>query len=113
MSSLNPEYEQFAKDIEALIASINEKLRKLTLTDVELSQLAAEMDFFEQLKSEGFENVVNKYFNNYDEVLLNIATQAQARGVDFASVNIDALVQIKDLDKEYLIKKCLRLVQSL
>ena len=104
MSSLNPEYEQFAKEIESLITSINEKLRKLTLTDVELSQLAAEMDFFEQLKSEGFENVVNKYFNNYDEVLLNIATQAQARGVDFASVNVDALIHIKDLDKEYLLR---------
>lgn len=104
MSTLNPEYAKFEKEIIALIAKINSQLKQLTLTDVEIAKLAAEIDFFKELKAQGFEKIVNQYFDNYDKALVEILKLANARGVDFASVNTNALLQIKELDQEYLLR---------
>ncbi len=46
MAEFNPEYEVFKKEAEGLIAELVKKLEQSNFTNVELAQLAAEIDFF-------------------------------------------------------------------
>jgi len=105
MPDLNPEYAQFQTEIEAMIQELLTTLKKTKFTDVELAQLAAEINFFDELKGLGFEETVEKYLGSYEIKFAEIIQKAQTAGVDFAGVNTELLLRIQTLDKEYLLGK--------
>ena len=103
MPEINPQYLQFQTDLETLLKELIDKIKRANLTDVELAQVAAEIDFMEGLRELGFDELVDKYFANYEAEILKIASDAKARGVDFANVNTKALEYVTLMDKEYLL----------
>ena len=104
MPELNPQLEQFKKELDDLVRQLSERIKKGGFSRVELAQIVAQVDFLEELNNLGFEEIVNKYFNGYDDVLAGIIKTAEQQGVRFAGVNLDALMSIKELDKKYLLK---------
>ena len=106
MPELNPEFAKFQKELETLLKELTNRLTGAGLTKVQLAQIAAEVDFFQELKSFGFEDLVNKYFNGYDKIITQRIKEAADRGVAGAlNVNVDVLLQIKDLETEHLLKR--------
>jgi hypothetical protein len=103
MPEINPTFAQFQTDLETLLKELIDKIKRANLTDVELAQVAAEIDFMEGLRELGFDELVDKYFANYEAEILKIASDAKARGVDFANVNTKALEYVTLMDKEYLL----------
>ena len=51
MPELNPEFAKFQKELETLLKELTNQLTGAGLTKVQLAQIAAEVDFFEELKS--------------------------------------------------------------
>ena len=106
MPELNPEFAKFQKELETLLKELTNQLTRAGLTKVQLAQIAAEVDFFQELKSFGFEDLVNKYFNGYDKIITQRINEAAAQGVKgLANVNIDSLLQIKELETQHLLKR--------
>ena len=103
MPDINPNFAAFQKEIETLLQELTNQLKRANLTKTQLAQIAAEIDFFQELKSLGFEELVNKYFNNYDLEIARIIQQAKDNGVNFANVNLQRLELIRELDKAYLL----------
>lgn len=105
MPELNPQYAQFKKEIEQMLAELVRTLERGKPTQIQLAQIAAEIDFFEQLKGLGYEQTVDKYLGSYETVLSDLLVTARKQGVDFAGINLGQLELIKELDKKYLLGK--------
>ena len=106
MPELNPEFAKVQKELETLLKELTNQLTRAGLTKVQLAQIAAEVDFFQELKSFGFEDLVNKYFNGYDKIITQRINEAAAQGVKgLANVDIDSLLQIKELETQHLLKR--------
>jgi len=103
MPELNPELAQFEKDVEAVLKQLMAKLKGSKFSKAELSQLAAEFDSLAELKALGFDEIVEKYFANYETVYADIIKKA--KGVKLAGINTGLLERIIELDKEYLLGK--------
>jgi hypothetical protein len=95
--------EQFLKDIELieqqLIKRIEIALKRGYFSDVELSQISAELDFYQELNNLGYASKLEQYFENFDNLLLEINKQAQARGLagitGVAARDLDTLIRVK------------------
>lgn len=93
----------FLSDIEgiesSLIKRIETALKRGFFTDVELAQLISELDFFQELNNLGYSSKLEEYFDNFDQILLDINKQAQSRGLagitGVAARDLDALIQVK------------------
>ena len=106
MPELNPQYIQFEKDVKALLEELTSKIRQGGFSDVELAQLASEIDFFEELRNLGFEDLIDEYFDNYDIEIAKILEQAERRGIrNLTNIDIRSLEIVRELDKEYLLGK--------
>jgi len=105
MPDLNPQYAQFQKEIEAMIKELLTTLKKTKFSDMELAQLAAEINFFDEIKKLGFEDIVEKYLGTYETKFAELLATAKTAGVDFAKINTELLERITILDKEYLLGK--------
>ena len=105
MPDLNPEYAQFQKEIEAMIKELLATLKRGNFSQMELAQLAAEINFFDEIKGLGFEEVVEKYLGTYETKFAEIIAKAKTAGVDFARVNTELLLRIQTLDRNYLLGK--------
>ena len=103
MPELNPQYAQFEKDVDSVLSDLLSRIKQGNFSKVQLAQIASEIDFLNELRAAGFEDVVNKYFNNYDKVLNDILNQAEKLGVRNI-VGVQDLLVIKELDKEYLLR---------
>ena len=104
MPELNPLYAEFQKEIEKLLQELLDKIKRGNFTDVELAQIASEIDFFEEIENLGFREIVEKYFDNYDIQIEKILTEAQKRGVrDLTNINVQQLEFVKLLDTNYLL----------
>lgn len=103
---MNP--EQFLNDIERienqLIQRIKTGLSK-GFTNVELAELSAQIDFFEELKRLGYTESLSKYIEGYDEIAKNILETARSRGVNLATVNYQDLEILKLVKAEELLGK--------
>ena len=105
MPELNPQYAQFQKEIEQLLKELNEMLKRSNFTQVELAQLAAEIDFFEELRNLGFDELVTKYFNGYDKIIEEKLAQAERLNIKgLTGVDVNSLQLIRDLDTAYLLR---------
>jgi len=105
MPDLNPEYVQFQKEIEAMIKELLTTLKRGNFSQMELAQLSAEINFFEEIKKLGYEQTVNKYFAGYENILSEVLDQAKDSGVDFFGINTDLLEMVQELDEEFLLGK--------
>ena len=99
MPDYNPEYLQFQTEIEALIKELLTTLKKTKFSDMELAQLAAEINFFGEIKKLGFEDIVEKYLGTYDAKFAELLATAKTAGVDFARINTELLERITVLIK--------------
>lgn len=103
-------------DYENIISYFNDDLNKIEIdlikriqatlksgaSDIELAQLYAEINLYNELTDLGFESSLNKYFDNYDEIAAQIISDARSKGVNLTGVNAAELDLIKGLDYEYL-----------
>ena len=95
--------EQFLADLDKiesdLIKRIEIALKRGYFTDVELSQILSELDFYQELNNLGYSTKLEKYFENFDQILLDINKQAQARGLagitGVAARDLDTLINVK------------------
>lgn len=95
--------EELTKAIEnlqnTLIKRIEKGLSSGYFSDVELAQLVSEIDFFEELKSLGYDNLLDKYFEEYEKIVLNLREQAKNRGVENISGaslrDLDSLIDVR------------------
>ena len=95
--------EILLKDLEKieadLIKRIEAALKAGYFTDVELSQLVAELDLYQELNNLGYASKLEKYFDNFDEIFLAINEQAKQRGLagitGVAARDLDTLIQVK------------------
>ena len=105
MPQYNPATEQFFNDIESLLQGLIDRLKEGNLSEVDLARLTSEIDFFEELRKEGLDGIVDKYFNGYDDIIADKIREAQRLGVrNLVSVNIDALEQLRELDTELFLR---------
>jgi len=106
MPELNPQFAAFQGEIETLLKELTNLLNRGNLTKVQLAQISAEIDFFGVLKGLGFEELVNKYYNGYDKIIAQRIKEAAAQGVKgLVNVDIDSLLQIKELETQHLLKR--------
>lgn len=104
MPEINPTYSQFQKEVETLLQELITQLKNANLTKAQLARIASEIDFFEELRSHGFEKLVDKYFSNYNKEIFAVINEAKNQGVrDLTNVNLQALESIATFDKEYLL----------
>ena len=95
--------QELLKDLEKieadLIKRIEAALKIGYFTDVELTQLVAELDFYQELNNLGYASKLEKYFDNFDEIFLAINEQAKQRGLagitGVAARDLDTLIQVK------------------
>jgi len=50
MPELNPEFAKFQKELKTLLKELTNQLTRAGLTKVQLAQIAAEVDFFQDLQ---------------------------------------------------------------
>ena len=98
-------YKDFSKEVEEMISQLTQRLKRGGFSRTELAQLSAEINFFEELRGLGFEELVDEYFSNYDKVITDVLKKAKLNGVDIAAVNTEQLLLVKELDKDFLLKK--------
>jgi hypothetical protein len=105
MPELNPQFAQFQKELETLLDELIKRIKQVGGTKTNLARIASEIDFFEELKSLGFEDLVDKYFSEYDKIIAKKIKEAKQQGVTgLVNVDIDSLEQIRDLETQHLIK---------
>jgi len=82
-----------------LIKRIETALKRGYFTDVELSQIKAELDLYQELNNLGYAQRLDKYFNNFDDILLKINEQAKLKGLagitGVAARDLDTLILVK------------------
>ena len=103
MPELNQQLAQFEKEVEVILRQLVVKLQKSDLTQTQLAQIAAEFDSLEELRALGFNQIVDKYFTNYETIYADLIKKA--KGVNLAGINTGLIERIQILDKEYLLGK--------
>lgn len=102
--------DNFLSDIESaqkkLINKIELALKKGYFTDVELAQLSAEIDFYDELVKGGYSEGLEKYLTGYEEIAERIFNEARLRGVSgITSVSLADLDTLIDIKGEELLGK--------
>lgn len=101
---IRPEILWFTDYLDGAFNEIITRLKKINLTDVELAQLSAQIDFLDELYELGLYKQVNKYFSQYDDYIFRIVRQAQNKGLNISSLTISQLELVRELDKSMLLK---------
>ena len=101
---MTPNPDGLIKYLDFAFDKIIQKLKQKNFTRVELTQLAAQIDFLDELKALGFEKKVNDYFAQYDKTISDIMAKAIDAGVkDISAITINEILLIKELDKNVLL----------
>jgi hypothetical protein len=99
----------FLADIDKVGEELNKRLARLVQTksigDVELSQIVAELDFFKEMRSLGFEKAVNKYIGAYEDTVTELIADARKRGVNVSAITAKELDTLADIDTAYILRR--------
>lgn len=100
---------RFSNDLEAVQKRLLERLKQMVLTDlsdVELAQLFAEMDFNQQLIAAGYESKVTDFLSEYYKVAQSVFAEAKRKGVDkVAGIGVQYLDDLINLDGQALLRR--------
>jgi hypothetical protein len=83
--------------IEKIRLQLIARISKGNFKQVDIVQMAGQIDFFKELQSLGYGNLLEDYFKNYETVILDIKKQADRLGINVgASVrDLDAYINVR------------------
>lgn len=100
---------KFSDSLDFVQKRLLERLKRLILSDVsdtELVQLFAELDFNEQLINAGYESKVTGFIAEYYRIAQSVVDEARKKGLDkIAGVGINHLDDIIRLDGDALLRR--------
>jgi hypothetical protein len=84
-------------NIEKIKAQLLLRVSKGNFTQSDIINLAGQIDFFEELKSLGYGDLLEEYFKNYEQVILDIKKQADALGIKVGAsfADLDKFIDVK------------------
>ena len=100
MPSPPAEYIQAMEAIQAKLMSNLQKLSQTlsTLTDAELTLLARELDFFQELNRLGYSDALTSLMDEYDTVAARVFSLAAEKGIRVSVASAQMLELTKELD---------------
>ena len=92
MNALNGIQAKLLNDLPTLASRLSK------LTDAELTILARELDFFEELNRLGYTNALSDLMDKYDDVATGVFAEASRRGLQVSVATAQSLELVKELD---------------
>lgn len=93
--------EKLTKDvldqIEKIRLQLIQRISKGNFSNMDIAEISAQIDFFEELQSLGYGDLLEEYFKNYEQVTLDIKRQADALGVNVGAsfADLDKFIDVK------------------
>ena len=84
-------------NIEKIRTQLLQRISKGNFTQADIINLAGQIDFFEELQSLGYGDLLEEYFKNYEQVILDIKRQADALGINVGAsfADLDKFIDVK------------------
>lgn len=98
----------FLTDLDKLSLEYIARLKEVLESGVESSELASlvsETNFFREFLGSEFDNRLTKFFDEYDDEVAKLITQAQEQGLNFNRVNLSSLENLKQLDLARILRR--------
>ena len=98
-------YDDLVKVQNTLIDKVNKMLPKLeTLTETELIELSRSLDFFDELRRLGYDNLVRDFEASFNGEMAGLLKKAGDFGVSAGSMNLEAVEYLMSLETTFLVK---------
>jgi len=86
-------------DIEKVRTQLINRISKGNFSQTEIAQLVGQIDFFEELKSLGYGDLLEDYFKNYEQVIIDLKKQADSLGIrnitGTSLASLDSFIDVK------------------
>ena len=107
MADAPTDFLNVIEDIQKNVFSTLDQVSK-TLSELDTNQLsivARELDFLQELDRQGYNKALNNLMSKYDDEVVNVFREARARGVETSVASVRSLELLKELDTTTLLGK--------
>lgn len=92
--------QEFLDSLEKIRLELIARIKKGNFNQVDMVQLASQIDFFEELKSLGYTEALENYLKGYEDVILELKKQAdrimlQSFGFGLSVRDLDQFINVK------------------
>lgn len=91
--------EELLNNIDKIKEQLIARIKKGNFTQVDVAQIVGQLDFFEELQSLGYGDLLEDYFKEYENVILRLKDEAIRLGVTDVSgtslASLDSFIDVK------------------
>ena len=85
--------QELLDNLEKIRTQLIQRIQKGNFTDVDIAQIVGQVDFFEELQSLGYGDLLEDYFKNYEKIIVTLKNKATELGIRTL-----AQTSLRDLD---------------